>query len=98
MEDSTINKQDHLSHGKEPHGASLPGNNTVTQNILATPAVIQKLKKIVDQRLRSNPQEALRLGEAAHLLAQQLPDPLMQALGLRAHAVALHVSGQHSEH
>jgi CHAT domain-containing protein len=47
--------------------------------------------------VRTNPADALRLAEQTHLLAQQLDDPLMRALGLRALAVALHVSGRHAE-
>jgi CHAT domain-containing protein/tetratricopeptide (TPR) repeat protein len=69
----------------------------LTATILATPELIQKLKKIVDRSLRTNPQEALRLAQQTHLLAQQLDDPLMQALGMRALALALHVSGRHAE-
>ncbi|MBL8203584.1 MAG: CHAT domain-containing protein [Blastocatellia bacterium] len=51
----------------------------------------------MDGHLRTNPQEALCLAEQAYELSQQLSDAFSQALGKRTLAVALHVSGRHTE-
>jgi CHAT domain-containing protein len=81
----------------EPTLKTVATETTLTADILATPQLIRKLKKIVDQSIRTHPQQALQLAEQTYVLSQQLDDPLMRALGLRALAVALHVSGRHAE-
>ncbi len=97
MAENHPNAGQNLTETAVPRQSAAPHQSALTATIQATPELIQKLKKIVDRSIRTNPPDALQLAEQTHLLAQQLDDPLMQALGLRALAVALHVNGRHAE-
>ncbi len=97
MLEADLKAGENLTAAVAQSSGAAPGESDLLATIQATPDLIQKLKTIVDRTIRTNPQEALQLAQQTHLLAQQLDDPLMQALGMRALAVALHVSGQHAE-
>jgi CHAT domain-containing protein/tetratricopeptide (TPR) repeat protein len=59
--------------------------------------LIEQLKQRVDQAIRSDARQALRLAEITHRLSLRAADPLARALGLRAQAQALHVSRRQAE-
>jgi CHAT domain-containing protein/tetratricopeptide (TPR) repeat protein len=61
---------------------------------LLRPRTVERLAEIVREKVRVNLDEALRLGEAAVQIAEQIGHRESMAFGLRAKANALHFLGQ----
>jgi CHAT domain-containing protein/tetratricopeptide (TPR) repeat protein len=60
-------------------------------------SLIEQLKKEVDQQVRKDNRNALRLAEFTYHFAQLAADSRAQALGAHARAQALYVNGRHAE-
>ncbi|MEW6743289.1 MAG: CHAT domain-containing tetratricopeptide repeat protein [Planctomycetota bacterium] len=59
--------------------------------------VVERLKGAVDYYIRADVQRALVIAETARAVAGYVPDPLADAVSLRALAEAHHVSSRHGE-
>ena len=79
------------------HGAPAVDYAVDYAGVVVDRALIAALKQEVSHCIRVDLQRAARLAETTRRLAQQTDDPLAHALGLRAHALALHVNGHYAE-
>ena len=74
-----------------------PGGDPAPEPSTVTLALIESLKKEVDDCLRSDAWLALDHADRALRLSARSADPLARALGLRAKAQALHTLGRYAE-
>ncbi|MGH9844440.1 MAG: CHAT domain-containing protein [Blastocatellia bacterium] len=77
--------------------AAQPGGDPAPEHSMVSLALIESLKKEVDDCLRSDARRALERADLAERLSARAADPLARALGLRAKAQALHTLGRYAE-